>query len=112
MTAAMLSIVSDSVKDYGRSTSDTQRRQHNLLASLAPDVLCLQEIWDDTDDLSQRHDCCPTTFPSRSTSTFGARRESCTRRCRSRTPRGEMRHTNPRRRGGFCSPVQFRSIRA
>ena len=57
MTAAMLRIV----KDYGKSTSGTQRQQHDLVASLAPDVLCLLEIWDDSDDTPQRHDCCRTS---------------------------------------------------
>jgi endonuclease/exonuclease/phosphatase family metal-dependent hydrolase len=55
MTTAMLRIVSYNLKDYGKSTQDTQRAQHRLLADLAPDVLCLQEIWDDTDDLTPLH---------------------------------------------------------
>ena len=53
MTTATLRIVSYNVNDYRRSTQDTEREQHSLLADLAADMLCLQEIWDDTNDLTR-----------------------------------------------------------
>lgn len=52
MTAEMLTIVGYNLRDYGKSAMDTRRQQHELLRSTQPDVVCLQEIWDDSDDLS------------------------------------------------------------
>ncbi len=51
MTAELLSVVSYNLKDYGKSAVATRRQQHELLRFERPDVVCLQEIWDDGDDL-------------------------------------------------------------
>jgi endonuclease/exonuclease/phosphatase family metal-dependent hydrolase len=40
------------LKDYGKSAMGVRRQQHELLRFERPDVVCLQEIWDDGDDLS------------------------------------------------------------
>jgi endonuclease/exonuclease/phosphatase family metal-dependent hydrolase len=52
VTADVLSLVSYNLKDYGKSAAATRRQQHELLRFERPDVVCLQEIWDDSDDLS------------------------------------------------------------
>jgi endonuclease/exonuclease/phosphatase family metal-dependent hydrolase len=52
VTAEVVSILSYNLKDYGKSAVATRRQQHELLRFERPDVLCLQEIWDDNDDLS------------------------------------------------------------
>lgn len=49
---ATISVLSYNLKDYGKSAVDTRRQQHQLLRFTRPDVVCLQEIWDDSDDLS------------------------------------------------------------
>jgi endonuclease/exonuclease/phosphatase family metal-dependent hydrolase len=53
VTGARLGIVSYNLKDYGKSIVEVRERQHELLRSLRPDMVCLQEIWDDTEDLTQ-----------------------------------------------------------
>jgi endonuclease/exonuclease/phosphatase family metal-dependent hydrolase len=52
MTAATISLLSYNLRDYGKSAMVTRRQQHELLRFERPDVVCLQEIWDDSDDLS------------------------------------------------------------
>ena len=52
MTAQTTRIVSYNLKDYGKSAQSTRRQQHEMLRFTRPDVVCLQEIWDDSDDLS------------------------------------------------------------
>lgn len=52
MTAPVLTVVGYNLKDYGKSAVATRRQQHELLRFQRPDVVCLQEIWDDSDDLS------------------------------------------------------------
>ena len=51
----VIRVVSYNLKDYGKSAVEVRERQHGLLDSEQPDVLCLQEIWDDRDDLSDLH---------------------------------------------------------
>jgi len=53
MTEARLSIMSYNLKDYGKSALATRRKQLELLRLQRPDVLCLQEIWDEDDDLTE-----------------------------------------------------------
>jgi endonuclease/exonuclease/phosphatase family metal-dependent hydrolase len=52
MTAEVLTVVSYNLKDYGKSAVATRRQQHELLRFERADVVCLQEIWDDSGDLS------------------------------------------------------------
>jgi hypothetical protein len=49
---ATISVLSYNLKDYGKSAVATRRQQHELLRFERPDVLCLQEVWDDGVDLS------------------------------------------------------------
>lgn len=55
MNSATISVVSYNLRDYGQSTVATRSQQHELLRAQRPDVLCLQEIWDDSADLSALH---------------------------------------------------------
>lgn len=57
MTATVLSLISYNLKDYGKSAVTTRRQQHELLRFQRPDVVCLQEIWDDSKNLAglRRH---------------------------------------------------------
>jgi endonuclease/exonuclease/phosphatase family metal-dependent hydrolase len=52
MSAATIGVLSYNLKDYGKSAVATRRQQHELLRFQRPDVVCLQEIWDDGDDLA------------------------------------------------------------
>ena len=53
MNAARVRVISYNLKDYGKSAIATRRGQHELLRFQRPDVVCLQEIWDEGDDLAQ-----------------------------------------------------------
>jgi endonuclease/exonuclease/phosphatase family metal-dependent hydrolase len=55
MTPEVLTVVSYNLKDYGKSAVATRRQQHELLRFARPDVVCLQEIWDDGEDLAALH---------------------------------------------------------
>jgi endonuclease/exonuclease/phosphatase family metal-dependent hydrolase len=52
MTEQVLTAVSYNLKDYGKSAVATRRGQHELLRFQRPDVVCLQEIWDTSGELS------------------------------------------------------------
>jgi endonuclease/exonuclease/phosphatase family metal-dependent hydrolase len=52
-TTATLGIISYNLKDYGKSALTTRQQQHELLRLQRPDIVCLQEIWDDSRDLRQ-----------------------------------------------------------
>lgn len=58
MTApSVVAVMSYNLKDYGKSSQDTRRQQHALIRAHEPDLLCLQEIWDERVDLAglRRH---------------------------------------------------------
>lgn len=52
MSAARIKLVSHNLLDYGKSSLATRREQHELLRFQRPDIVCLQEIWDDDADLA------------------------------------------------------------
>lgn len=52
MSAVTISVLGYNLKDYGKSAVAVRRQQHVLLRFERPDVVCLQEIWDDSEDLS------------------------------------------------------------
>lgn len=53
----MLTIVSYNTLNYGQNAQDARRReqQHELLRAEQPDIVCLQEIWDERADLAGLH---------------------------------------------------------
>jgi endonuclease/exonuclease/phosphatase family metal-dependent hydrolase len=52
---ATLSLLSYNLNDYGKSPESVRQQQHEVLGAQGPDVLCLQEIWDERGDLVDLH---------------------------------------------------------